>query len=546
MTDEELRLDIKAYIRYGGNKSEAARQRGLSRKSYCKRLEQAERRFSIKLNHSAGGALEPVEIEARSLPEPGCVKRYIITSAQNDTKLHEEGWINLSCYADWLDSLPNSSCEIIVGTYTYQGNPASAKLQKQFCETEEGQWFAPELHPFITNKRVELAPGLVFCGELNILPTTAYPLADLDTYNDHKSNIVPAAKLALRSVDSLPSEDVKMNYTTGTITQRNYIKARAGLIAEQYHSYGGLIVEVDCEGTWFVRQLQIDASGRFFDAGPKGWGARVVRTGGANFGAEAEAITWGDIHAADMDRWVYNTAFGFGAMLDSLRPRYQFLHDVFSMRSGSHHESGNFHASYAKHAAKENSVEAEVKYTAELLNSTTRDFSTSYIVASNHDRHLDIWLNESSARKDLDNVKYHTILQTAMLDMLDSGRKKVSLLEFALRRAGLLNEIKFIKEDESFVICKQGKFKGIECGLHGDRGVSGSRGSTASLAKLGRHINKGHDHTATILNYVYSAGACSQTYHYQRGPTKSSISHIVTWPNGTRQIITMKKGKWRA
>lgn len=87
---------------------------------------------------------------------------------------------------------------------------------------------------------------------------------------------------------------------------------------------------------------------------------------------------------------------------------------------------------------------------------------------------------------------------------------------------------------------------GIECGLHGDLGPNGSRGSTRSLKKLGRPANKAHDHQATWMDDTLSAGACSVRFPYMKGPGAHSISHIGTFENGARQILTFWAGKFRA
>jgi len=82
--------------------------------------------------------------------------------------------------------------------------------------------------------------------------------------------------------------------------------------------------------------------------------------------------------------------------------------------------------------------------------------------------------------------------------------------------------------------------------MHGDEGPNGARGSTANLTKLGRKVNKGHDHTATIMGDVWSAGACQLRFCYMTGPSSHSVSHVVTFPGGTRTMITVWEGKWRA
>jgi hypothetical protein len=95
------------------------------------------------------------------------------------------------------------------------------------------------------------------------------------------------------------------------------------------------------------------------------------------------------------------------------------------------------------------------------------------------------------------------------------------------------------------VICKSAN-GGIECGLHGDLGPNGARGSTGVFRKLGRPTNKGHDHVAAINWPVFSAGACSLDFPYMMGPNAHSVSHIINFVNGARQIVTFWQNKARA
>jgi hypothetical protein len=80
-----------------------------------------------------------------------------------------------------------------------------------------------------------------------------------------------------------------------------------------------------------------------------------------------EAVTWGDIHAAKMELWVRQLAWGKRGMADQLAPRKQFMHDVFSMRSRSHHEMKNFQRSFEKWVSDEGNVEDEMRVTADFL-----------------------------------------------------------------------------------------------------------------------------------------------------------------------------------
>lgn len=548
--DEELRADVEAYVTAGGNRSEGARIRGLPRMTFNDRLKEAEVRFGMKLGRVADGRIETVEHEMRELPKPGSVARYIFTSAQNNTHLHP-GWINLKAYSDWLNTgLGDDTCEFMVGTYSYALDAYGAKSVKRgsWKPDSSGPWYDPQITEFIKDNRIELAPGLVWCGEMNILPTAPQPLSGLDTYNGRKSNIIPHAKIAMESVASMAKEGTKFNWTTGTITQRNYIQKGAGIKAERGHSYGGLLVEVSSDGNWWARQLHIDGNGHIYDIGPSGFsGVRIadalVRP---LVGEGIDSITWGDIHEAEMEPWVRELGWtGHPSMLDTLRPKRQIMHDIFSMRSRGHHEMKDFHSMYAKQAMGIDSVEAEVESCAVFLRESHRPWCETIVVPSNHDRHLNRWLKEEDPRKDLKNARYHGHLQSALLASMDRKEWDFNILEYALREKAIPDDVRFLLQDESFVICRDVD-GGIECGLHGDLGSGGARGSTRGLARLGRAVNKGHDHKATIHENVYSVGACSLDFAYMKGPSAHSISHVVTFENARRQIITMWEGRFRA
>lgn len=558
VSDEELQLDVQAYYDAAGNKSEAARARGLKRITYHDHLVYAEKRLGFRAGKVADGRIGQTEAEQYDLPPRGHVNRYIITSVQNNTHLHP-GWLNLLAYAQWLDGLEDGSCRLMVGTYSYQKASYGKKAVKRGTyrgDDGEKEWYAPEVEEYVVDGMVELAPGLMWSGNFNILPTAKNPLTGLDTYNGRRSNIVPHAQTAMESVASMQDEATKFNYTTGTITQRNYLQKRAGIVAEQTHCYGAVIVEVDSDGCWWVRQLEIGQDDAVYDAGPDPvvGGLRVqageVKAVDLVDRSFVESVNWGDAHASEMEMWVRELAWSTNpdghSMIDTLRPRYQFMHDVFSMRSRGHHEMKDFHRTYAKHADAEETVLEEMEVTADLLREAGRDFCETVVVSSNHDRHLERWLNEADFRADPMNAKYFCLLQYHVLDAMDAGDQDFSILEWALRREDCPSETHFLGRDESFVICKDAPSGGVECGLHGDEGPNGARGNTRNLTKLGRAVNKGHDHTAAIRQGVYSAGACSLRFPYMHGPTSHSISHIVTFENGARQIVTMYGGKYRA
>lgn len=554
VTDEELRAAVDAYRQCGGNRSAAARLRGLPRNTYRDRLEVAQKRFGIQLGKVVDGRVDYVRADKRPLPKPGCVARYFLTSAQNNTHPHP-GFKSARTYMQWLGERRGDTAEVIVGTFSYALDVYGAKAVKRGSyKPQDELWYHPEILPFIRDESIELAPGLVWCGEMNILPTATNPLSRLEDYNGRNSNIVPHVKHALESVASLPDEPTKFNFATGTITQRNYIQKRAGILAERKHSYGGVLAEVDSDGNWYVRQIQFGTRGELYDIGPSGYRAvrvtgetvEVIKASEPPKRTWLEAITWGDIHASEMALWVRVLGWGRGGMLDQLAPRKQFMHDLFSMRSRSHHEWKNFHRHFEKFVRGEGGVEDEIRITADFVKESARPWLETLVVRSNHDQHLEQWLNEGRVDLDPENATYFTRLQLEKLRAIEAGDRDFNVLEFALRRAGIPKRVRFLGEDESFVICKSADFVGIECGLHGHLGPNGARGSTRGLMRLGRPSNKAHDHRATWADSTLSGGACSLDFPYMRGPTAHSISHVLTWSNGSRQILTMWGNKFRA
>lgn len=473
------------------------------------------------------------EPETLELPEPGEIKRYILTSAQNNTPVHEPLWNNILLAADYLNA------ELMVSRYTYNKaayrSAASVKVGKEPTREDLARvWYDDRLAPYFCDgadkpERYRLAPGLIWCSEQNILPTNQHPLASLEGYTRRESGIFPHATLAMRSVASMKDEAAKFNFTTGTVTQRNYIQKLTGMKAEFWHSYSALLVEVDSLGNWWVRQLEADEDGVFYNLDQK-------FDGKVSVGHRPTAINWGDVHADEVEQDVLDLC---EEILDELQPENQFLHDLLSFRRQGHHERDVASKRLEKMYAGENEVEGEIDETAGVANTLFRDFCQAYVVSSNHDRHGERWMDELDWKKDLPNAKHFFEAWLSRITAMEAGLPW-TYAEWSLRRAGINEQVIFLDQNKSFELA------GIEFSLHGDQGPNGARGSTRNLTKLGRKINKGHDHQATIDHDVWSAGACHLDFDYMTGPGSHSISHILTYENGTRTMITCWNGDYRA
>lgn len=488
------------------------------------------------------GSVQAKATRKVKFPKGKQVKRYILTCAQNNTLIHEKFWTNLLALKE------HYGAELHVSRFYYLkvGLGASGDKNKITARAkggaEENIKWDERLTPYLSDERLEIAPGLIWCGEMNTLPTAVRPLSGLEVYTGRKSGIFPHVKIAMESIASTRGEPTKFNYTTGTVTQRNYIQRKAGLKAEFHHCYGALLVEV-CKDGWFCRQLHADSEGVIYDLDIR------VAEGKVHTGNPVEGVTWGDVHRAEVERWVIDLAFGIGGMLDILRPSHQFWHDVLHFRGRSHHELRHPHTVFKRHVQGAEDVAKELRGAGEFINYASRPWCANVVVGSNHHRHLGRWLEEQDGRLDPINAEiwfelnkwaYSNIRDKHPTDYFMDGLRAVNW------KPKPDTIVRFLHEDDSYVICED-EHGGIECGQHGDLGPNGARGNIRTFAKLGRRTNIGHSHSAGICDGAYQAGTCGVlSPDWTHGPSSWSHSHIVTYPNGKRAIITMWKGKWRA
>lgn len=464
-------------------------------------------------------------------------KRFVFTSAQNNTHLHNEFWQNLLRFCEVRDA------QLVVGKFRYN----KSGFQNATAEKDGNDlWFDPRIQPYALTSSAVLVDsryGTIWCGELDILPTAANPLSGLDSYTHTASSIVPHAKVQMVSVPVMKGTPKKMLYTTGAVTKRNYIQRKAGQKAEFHHVFGALYVEIDEEGNEFRRQLIADSSGSFYDL------TDLFVAGRHEPNQTVHAINWGDIHAEMSDKVMTQGAWGSAdSMLRVLKPKYQFIHDLTDFRARNHHNIKNPHFLAESLWGGYSSVEDGMICAHDTLRylSTTLDFDTTVVVVeSNHDLAFRRWLAEADIRHDPLNAYYYHTANAALHAAIRDGNTDINIFEWAMRRIHPLPGVLFLTEDDSFVIVEAEN--GIECGMHGHRGPNGSRGSMQALRRLGRKCNIGHVHSAGIVDGIYAAGiSCKEDLGYNKGPSSWSQSHIVTYHNGKRAIVTMTNGKWRA
>lgn len=490
--------------------------------------------------------LEPKLLAAGTLHAPDrrravlSGKRYVFTAAQNNTYVHED------FIASILQFCKHNDAQLVVSKFTYNKSGFQNNTKE---DGSEDLWYDPRLSEYFINESVQVAQNLIFCGELDILPTAVNPISGLENYTMGASGIIPHAKVAMTPMPRMKYEDPRFLYTTGAITLRNYIQRKAGQKAEFHHVFGALYVEIDEAGRWFARQLIADNTGEFYDLTNK------YTPHGVETGLNVKAINWGDIHIEKIDMSVAEASWGDNSMLTELQPEFQFIHDLTDFRARNHHNIDDPYFIAEQHFAGKSSVEADMESAAYFLKQVTRFGNIAVVVESNHDQAFKRWLREADVTQDPTNAEYWHLNNAAIYKAIRTGDKEFNVFEYALNKVTNLDNVIFLQEDDSFVVCnnedrevREGVIEGgIECGMHGHRGPNGARGTSRGFRNVGRKVNTGHSHSAGIVEGVYTAGvSCELDMGYNKGPSSWSHSHIITYQNGKRAIVTLKDGKWKA
>ncbi len=534
LSDEECREAVDTLFVYG-TVSLASSALGLSETSMRRRLTAAAQRG---IKPKLVGSDDARQAVVRPYPEKGKVARYIVTSAQNNTLLHEPTWNALQVAAE------HYGAELLVSTFTYnKSKDGSAKRGTGKSSDGDAEWYDERIEPYVADDMIQLGKGLIWNGHFNNWPTSSEPLSGLQNYNYRNSSIFPHVRQHMVSVATVPGDAAKLQYTTGTVTKRNYIQRKAGQKAEFDHVYGALLVEVDHEGRWYVRQLNTDGAGRIYDVAAEG--PIAFSASGVTYPKGVNTIVWGDIHEIHLTDTIRELCWGSGGVLDTLNPRRQIFHDLADFEFG-HHNRRDPYKMFSLKVVKKRSIRSEYESTNRFLWQAHRKGVESVVVNSNHDRHFERYLREVDWRFDLENAEFCGEVHLAYLKALKAGTSFNAMKQAVESFNGPVPNTVWLEPGQSYVVCKNAG-GGIELGFHGDQGPGGSRGSLKNLSQLGRKVVIGHGHGAGIINGAWQVGVMVLDLEYAMGsPGNWSISFCVIHENGKRQMITVWDGRWHA
>lgn len=427
---------------------------------------------------------------------------FIVLAAQNNTDIHPEFWAQVKQYADRI------GCEIVVCPILYNKNAWA-----QPDDTSEGAlWFDPIIKPYMVENRVYLN-GSLLVANAHVLPTAKNPLSGFQgAGNAGEYVIIPASKIALECMPALKGQDGKVLLSTGTVTKKNYVQRKAGMVAELSHNFGFVI----CEAGKNPRSVEF-VNGQFFDFD----GDEIYSSIMNNCGEIG--LVLGDIHA---EKCADSRIAKMLAIVYNLNPDRLFLHDVLDFTSRNHHNRKNHFFRYGQdlQGASVKSDIATVCNVLEQFQGMTRNVT---VIQSNHDLALNRWLEEADYREDTVNAEIYLTLALDKLRAIQAG------IPFdALACAVQMPEVHFNGTDESLL------FNGVEVGNHGDKGPNGARGSIKAFEKIGASMVIGHSHTPGICGAVYQVGVGGNLeMGYNEGPSSWKNAHCIIYPNGQKQLV---------
>ncbi len=398
--------------------------------------------------------------------------------------------------------------------------------------------YDPKLKPF----RDKFATEFTFNNHLkaieaHINPQQINPLTGIRRLRVHKfgrdnkpgeemrrfktSIIIAHSKQMMDTVATGNESHPRIVHSTGCITESSYLRNRIGMIANEDHKLGGLIVEIQ-DGWFWIRQVQFNVKdGSFIDKGMR------YHADGAVTKERAEAFKFGDIHPGFHDQNALNAVY---SLWDVINPKRIFFEDFFDGASISHHLANkNVERAMLPDYFKDLPTEIDMakKVLEEIWSKAPKD-AELVATASNHPEHVSRYLNEGRYIKDCkENFK---IAHRMVVMQLDGKNPLQEYLDPTKR-------MNWTDQNSDYFV------EGVQMGAHGHLGIGGSRGS-----KIGHELAYGsamtaHTHSPSIYHDAYCVGHTTVPRHgYNNGPDNWILCSGAVYKGGHMQLYMIIKG----
>lgn len=402
---------------------------------------------------------------------------------------------------------------------------------------KDDDWWAPELVPYLIDRRTKLCKGLVLLADIKTQPTASRPLQGFESITGGDSAIIGHPKIELSTIATPQHKLAKILTTTGGVTAKNYLPGKAGKKGEHHHTFGACVVEM-ADGLFHLRHINAGRDGSFQDL------ARSYNGETCN-PANVEALVMGDTHEEVVDPDVVKATFtDKNSIVKALKPKHLVWHDVHDFYSKNHHHRGEPIINYVKHHSGADNVERALDKTFAFIDRMTPPGAKNVFVPSNHPDALARWIKESDPRSDPENCVFWARTFEAMClgsKMTETGATTIDPFAFwAMKKLKTAKQAVFLRHDQGFSI------KGIECGFHGHFGPNGSRGSRKGFSQIGVKTIIGHSHVPGVTDGCLQVGTSSRLkLEYIKGPSSHAHAHGLIYENGKRTLVFIVHGRWR-
>lgn len=374
----------------------------------------------------------------------------------------------------------------------------------------------------------------IYIDPIKIDPKQVDPVVGLDALGRTDGTVIIGSPKQRRvPVANSNTKLARLIQSTGALTRPNYVPAdgipkRRDRLAETHHKMGAVVVEVVDNNIYHFRVVQMSKDGSFNDLFFK-----FSPDGNKKF-VGCKAIVQGDYHVTETDPLVDKAV---DEMCAQGKPDFRVFHDFFTGVSINHHEIKN--KVLRARLASENKInlEQEVIENAKVIiaKQKLKTAKKLVFVKSNHDEFIDRYLAEGNF--DDQNRIFSTQLQVLAMKGLDPFKESLKL-----KGVDFNKDIIWLERDQDFRVA------GIELGAHGDLGANGKRnpGSKGMYKAYGKVVY-GHCHFGEMCHEAWSVGTSTfRKLSYNRGASSWDNSQCIVYEDGTRQLINVIEGRWKA
>lgn len=353
------------------------------------------------------------------------------------------------------------------------------------------------------------------------------------------SIIVAGINQQLRYIPVLKEKTPNLIASTGCCTEYEPVKkddplnipTKAEKLAKERLSIkGALVVELDDEDTFTVRNIEADNDGTFIDLGVKYFADAYLNVSSSTF-------IIGDLHAP-----LHNEEL-LEANIRAIKEYHcnkVVLHDSVNMAYVSHHNADKAIVRAQMVEDGRADILNEVEVFAGILEKLTSlpEVQQVIIPYSNHPAHLEQCIQDIG-RMTKDDINLRTMLQCAIA-MLDNK----NVLQFLTEEiVGFQSDkIDWVNEDDGREVY------GVQVGLHGSEKVNGGRLTPTSTNNAFPKTVLAHRHSAGIDGDTITVGiACEKEQGYNHGLSSWTESSAIIYPNGKVQLLTFVnvKGEYK-